>query len=85
MDVLPPIEQEPAGDGERRPGWRRVTGELARRLRSRLWSRPSPSLASLVVGAALAVAVFWPSWQAPTSRLVGSGRGDGALMTWFLG
>jgi hypothetical protein len=83
MDVLPPIEQRPAGDGERRPLWRRVAEDLGRRLRFRL-SRPSPSLVTLAIAAGLAVAVFWPSWQAPTSRLLGAGRGDGALMTWFL-
>jgi hypothetical protein len=38
----------------------------------------------LAIAAVLAVAVFWSSWQAPTSRLLGAGRGDGALMSWFL-
>ena len=87
MDVLPPIEQGPAGDGQprssRRAGWRVLAGDLGRRLRSRL-SRPGASAVCLAIAAVLAVAVFWPSWQAPTSRLLGAGRGDGALMSWFL-
>jgi hypothetical protein len=87
MDVLPPIEQGPTGDGEpgasRRAGWRGLAGDLGRGLGSRL-SRPSPAVVCLAIAAVLAVAVFWPSWHAPTSRLLGAGRGDGALMSWFL-
>jgi hypothetical protein len=41
-------------------------------------------VAGLLVCCALAVAVFWQSWQAPSSRLLGAGMGDGALMMWFL-
>jgi hypothetical protein len=87
MDVLPPIEQGPAGDGQagsgRRAGWLGYTRDLGRRLGSRL-TRPSPSLVCLAIAIVLAVAIFWPSWQDPTSRLLGAGRGDGALMSWFL-
>ncbi len=39
MNVAPPTEQGPAGQGEPRPGWRRLPRGLARRLRPRLPTR----------------------------------------------
>jgi hypothetical protein len=43
-----------------------------------------PAVLSLLVCLGLAVAVFWRMWQDPSGRLLGGGRGDGALLTWFL-
>ena len=103
MDVAPPTEHGPAehgpgGQGEPRPGWRRLPRGLARRLRVRLpslrgrqWPAARrlrvlgrPELLSLLVCLALSVAMFWRIWQEPTRRLLGGGLGDGALMMWFL-
>jgi hypothetical protein len=72
------VEEEAAPKGKRwrlpgRWGWLRhgrVLGKL--------------QVVSLVVCLALSVAMFWPMWQDPAHRLLGSGVGDGALMMWFL-
>jgi hypothetical protein len=90
MDVAPPTQQGPAGQDESRPGWRRLAGRIARRLRAPLPGRPErgfrpqPQLVSLLVCLGLSVAMFWPIWQSPSKRLLGGGLGDGALMMWFL-
>src|SRR6266545_1864007 len=41
MNVAPPTEQGPPGQGKPRPGWRRLPRGLARRLRPRLPARPN--------------------------------------------
>jgi hypothetical protein len=43
-----------------------------------------PELGSLLVCLGLSVAILWPIWASPSRRLLGSGRGDGALLMWFL-
>jgi hypothetical protein len=43
-----------------------------------------PELLSLLSCLGLSVAMFWPMWQEPSRRLLGSGGGDGALLMWFL-